>query len=191
MTLEELMQATSALKQDAEKYLEHLNATMERFAITSSKQQAAFLATVSIESMRLSKAEEGLYYSDPARLAKIFSRAFQGDAERAKPYIKNPKALSQILYQGYHGRGLIQLTHEFNYRACGQALDQDFLANPDLLATPEYAALSAGWFWSANRCNKPAEEGNMEEVTRIVNGPAKLHLAERTAQYNIALEALA
>jgi putative chitinase len=190
MTLEELMQATGAKQSDAEKYLEPLIETMELSEIDTPKKQAAFLATISVESARLSAVEEGLYYSSPERLAKIFFKVFGGDPARAEPYAKNPSGLSKILYNGYHGRGLIQLTHDYNYRACGQALGVDFLANPELLTTPKYAAMSAGWFWTANRCNKPAEEGNMEEVTRIVNGPAKLHLAERKQQYEVALTCL-
>jgi len=72
MTLEELMQATGAKQSDAEKYLEPLIETMELSQIDTPKKQAAFLATVSVESARLSAVEEGLYYSSPDRLSKIF-----------------------------------------------------------------------------------------------------------------------
>lgn len=188
ITAEFLQKATDANPANAAKYVDALNAAMERFEINTPKRIAAFLATVSIESARLTAVEEGLFYSSPERLASIFKRAFR-DADDARPYAKNPKALSTKLYQGFHGRGLIQLTWEANYRRCGDALGVDFVADPALLTTPEYAALSAAWFWKANGCNAAADLGDMTKVTAIVNGPAKLHLAERKAQYIMALGA--
>ena len=50
----------------------------------------------------------------------------------------------------FRGRGLIQLTGRDNYRACGEAIGADLESDPDLVATPQYAALSAGWFWHKN-----------------------------------------
>jgi len=185
ITVEYLQKATGSTAANAAKYIEPLKAAMERFEINTQNRVAAFLATVAIESAHLAAVEEGLYYSSPERLASIFKRAFR-DADDATPYAKNPKALSQKLYGGCHGRGLIQLTWEANYRKCGDALGVDFVSKPELLATPEYAALSAAWFWKANGCNQAADLGDMTKVTAIVNGPAKLHLAERKAQYLVA-----
>lgn len=188
ITVEFLQKATGATQANAAKYVDALSSAMERFEINTPKRIAAFLATVSIESARLSAVEEGLYYSSAERLASIFKRAFR-DADDARPYAKNPKSLSLKLYQGFHGRGLIQLTWEANYLKCGTALGVDFVADPALLTTPKYAALSAAWFWKANGCNAAADMGDMTKVTAIVNGPAKLHLAERKAQYIMALGA--
>lgn len=187
MTLEELMATTGANEENAIKYLEPLNQTMARYHIETPVQQAAFMATLSIESAKLSQVEEGLYYSKPERLVLIFPRLFS-TAEEAAPYAKNPQALSIKLYNGYHGRGLIQLTHKANYEACSKDLGVDFVNEPKLLTTPEYASLSAGWFWDKNGCNQVAHD--MTRVTRIVNGPARLHLKERQEQYEIALAAL-
>jgi putative chitinase len=185
ITVDYLQKATGSTPANAAKYIDALNAAMDQFEINTANRISAFLATVSIESARLSAVEEGLFYSSPERLASIFKRAFR-DADDATPFAKNPKALSQKLYQGFHGRGLIQLTWEANYRRCGEALGVDFVSEPNLLTTPEYAALSAAWFWKANGCNPPADLGDMTKVTAIVNGPAKLHLAERKAQYLVA-----
>lgn len=187
MTLTELIVTTGASEENASKYLDALNNTMERYSIKTPVQQAAFMATISIESARLSQVEEGLYYSKPERLVLIFPRLFS-TVEEAAPYAKNPQALSLKLYNGYHGRGLIQLTHKANYEACSKDLGIDFVNEPKLLTTPEYAALSAGWFWDKNGCNQEAHD--MVRVTRIVNGPARLHLKERQEQYEIALAAL-
>ena len=70
----------------------------------------------------------------------------------------------------YRGRGLIQITGRAMYEQCGRGLAQPLLEQPDLLLQPELAALSAGWYWVANGCHKPAEAGDMRGVTRIVNG---------------------
>jgi putative chitinase len=187
MTLEQLMQATGASRFMCERYLEPLNAAMERFNISTPEQKAAFIATITIETGRLKWMEESLFYRNANRLANIFKRVFNGDPKAAEPYIENPLALSEKLYNGYHGRGMIQLTWEKNYKACSDALGVDFVAEPKLLRTPEYAALSAAWFWHENGCNDVADD--MTKVTRIVNGPALMHLKERQQQYDIALVA--
>jgi len=144
MNAEQLQRACDSTIQNAEKYLDSLVLAMDHFEINTLKRKAAFLATVSVESAKLRAVEEGLYYSDPARLAMIFKTAFGGSVEAARPFSKHPAALSQKLYSGFHGRGLIQLTWERNYKACGDALEVDFVAKPDLLLTPVFLAVYFG-----------------------------------------------
>jgi putative chitinase len=180
---------TGASMANAIRYADALTQAMDRFEINNESRQAAFLATISVESAKLTAVEEGLYYKDPSRLAKIYPRAFD-NAQEATPYARNPDGLSQLLYGGYHGRGLIQLTWEKNYKAAGESLGFDYLGQPVLLLEPEHAALTAGWFWFTNGCNPPADRGDMKAVTRIVNGPALMHLAERVEQFEKNLEAL-
>lgn len=186
ISLQYLEDATSSNLENAKKYLEWINAALDRFEINTYKRRAAFLATVAVESAHLTAVEEGLYYSDPNRLVTIFRRAFPSVSD-AVPFVRNPVALSQKLYGGFHGRGLIQLTWKANYLACSEALGVDFVAQPELLTQPMYAALSAGWFWATHGCNEAADRGSMEEVTLHVNGPAKLALKEREDQFAIAL----
>lgn len=187
LTAKEIARATGALEANAAKYRDALNEAMERCVINTPKRRAAFLATVGVESAWLSAVEEGLYYKDPARLLKIFPRAFPNLAAAAK-YTRNPGALSKLLYNGYHGRGLIQLTWEDNYREAGEALGYDYVSNPNLLLQPKHAALTAAWFWESRGCNQLADDGDMEQITRRINGPAKLHLAERTEKYAANLD---
>lgn len=189
-TVEQLAAATSAPYGNAQTYHPHLQSAMAQFDINSLQRQAAFLATVAVESAHLSAVEEGLYYKDAARLARIYPRAFKSAAD-AEPYARNPKGLSELLYKGHHGRGLLQLTWRRNYERASEALGYDYSGNPALVATPKHAALTAAWYWHHAECNGPADRGDMTEVTRRVNGPALMHLVERTAQYEIALKALA
>lgn len=188
-TVEQLAAAASSPYGNAKVYHQHLLDGMTRFNIDSLQRQAAFLATVSVESAHLSAVEEGLYYRDAARLARIYPRAFK-DAKAAEPYTHNPKGLSELLYKGYSGKGLIQLTWRRNYERASEALGYDYVGNPSLVAEPKHAALTAAWYWHDAKCNDPADRGDMTEVTRRVNGPALMHLAERKAQYEIALKAL-
>lgn len=189
-TVEQLAAATSAPYGNAQTYHQPLLDAMGRFDICSLQRQAAFLATVAVESAHLSAVEEGLYYKDPERLARIYPRAFK-DAAAAAPYARNPKGLGELLYKGYAGRGLVQLTWRKNYERAGEALGYDYVGNPTMVAEPKHAALTAAWYWHDAKCNDPADRGDMTEVTRRVNGPALMHLAERKAQYEIALKALA
>ena len=189
-TVEQLAAATTAPYGNAQLHHQHLQDAMVRFDICSLQRQAAFLATVAVESQHLSAVEEGLYYKDASRLARIYPRAFKSMAD-AEPYTRNPKGLGELLYKGYAGKGLIQLTWRRNYERASEALGYDYVGNPALVATPKHAALTAAWYWHDAKCNDPADKGDMTEVTRRVNGPALMHLAERKTQYEIALKVLA
>jgi putative chitinase len=70
----------------------------------------------------------------------------------------------------FRGRGCIQLTGHDSYWHFGQAVQKDFLTEPDLVATPMYAALSAGWFWKTHGCNELAEAQNEEGLCKRING---------------------
>lgn len=185
MTAEQLAKATGASVANAQRFHKPLLAAMEQFKINTPLRIAAFLATVSVESARLTVTEEDLYYRDAARLARIYPRAFKTPAE-ASAYVANSKKLGQLLYQGYWGRGLIQLTWKANYQKAAAALGNDYVKNPELVAGAVHAALTAAWYWETNGCNTAADKGDMREVTRLVNGQALMHLAERTDQFKVA-----
>jgi putative chitinase len=70
----------------------------------------------------------------------------------------------------YRGRGLKQLTGKENYTRCGVALKLDLVEAPDMLLTPGPAARSAAWFWQSNGCNAFADRGDLEGLTRRING---------------------
>jgi putative chitinase len=72
----------------------------------------------------------------------------------------------------------------------GKALGVDFVKDPDLIATPKYAALTAGWFWSTHNLNSPADALDHPKVTRIINGGA-IGLEHRIRETQQALMVLA
>ena len=138
-------------------WVEPLNETFERFGISTPKQQAAFIGQCSHECGNFTKLEEGLSYAAD-RLMKIWPRRFP-NMEIAQRYARNPKALANNVYanrmgnrdeasgDGYRfrGRGCIQTTGHSAYFHAGQALGVDFVMQPDLVAMPKYAALTAGF----------------------------------------------
>jgi len=62
------------------------------------------------------------------------------------------------------------LTGHDNYYHFGQAVQRDMVKDPQLVATPMYAALSAGWFWKTHGCNDLAEAENWLGLTKRING---------------------
>ena len=86
----------------------------------------------------------------------------------------------------YRGRGLKQLTGKDNYTRCGQAIEANLVAEPDLLINPKYAALSAAWFWSVNKCGALAESGDFVGLTKKING-GTIGLEDREKRYRAVL----
>jgi putative chitinase len=85
----------------------------------------------------------------------------------------------------FRGRGYIQLTGKENYAAFDKFVEDDILANPDLVAT-KYPLLSAAWFFSKNKLNeiasKGADDATVTAVTRRVNG-GTIGLADRIKHF--------
>jgi predicted chitinase len=70
----------------------------------------------------------------------------------------------------FKGRGLMQLTGRANYGRFSKAMNQDFIAQPQLVAQSPWAVWMAGWYWDDHQLNKYADRDDLEQVTRIVNG---------------------
>lgn len=89
----------------------------------------------------------------------------------------------------YRGRGWIQLTGRYNYRKYGQLLGVDLESQPDLAATPEYAARLAAAYWQQRGLSGLADAGNFREITRRINGGYN-GLADRERYYKLIQEEL-
>jgi putative chitinase len=59
--------------------------------------------------------------------------------------------------------------------------------NPQLVATPMYASMSAGWFWSTHGCGKLVD--NQEQLCKRING-GLIGLDDRKLQTQNALAVL-
>lgn len=185
----------------AEKYCAPLNACFDKFGINTHLHIAAFLAQVGHESGRLSQVVENLNYSADA-LRRTWPSRFMPDL--AIQVARQPDRIANIVYGGrmgnvelgdgwkYRGRGLIQITGRDNYAACSKALfgDDRLLRNPELLEQPEWACMSAAWFWDSRGLNSLADKGDIVGVTKKINGGTN-GLEDRKALYEKALKVLA
>jgi putative chitinase len=186
----------------ARTFLPHLIAAFERFGIDSPRRMAAFIGQCSHESSAFTRLEENLYYTDPARIASMFSALRQ--VERARGYVRNPKALANVVYASrngngdeasgdgwtYRGRGLIGITGRTKYRNAEKLLGLPFEARPDLAAEPGGAALTAGQYWTDNGLNALSDRWQLDSITRGINGAAMAGRVDRADRCNRALEAL-
>jgi putative chitinase len=190
----------------APQWAEPLNATFERFNIRTPRQQAAFIGQCGHESGNFRVLEENLNYR-AATLLKLFprtpKRAWGFTPEEAAAYERQPKKIANRIYGNrmnnrdeasgdgfrFRGRGILQLTGSANYHHASQALGVDFIMEPDLVATPQYAALTAGWFWDTHKLNALAEAGNILALTKKING-GTIGLDDRIKHINTALALL-
>ena len=158
------------------------NETFERWGISTPIQQAAFIGQAGHESTNFTKLEEGLSYS-AERLMKIWPKRFP-TLESATPYARNGRALANKVYGGrlgnreeksddgyrFRGSGWLQLTGHDNFYHASKGCGVDFVMNPDLVRTPQYAAITAGWFWATHKCNEIAQAQDWRKLTKIING---------------------
>ena len=182
-----------------EKWLKPLNDTFAKYDISSPARQAFFVGQCAHESNNFKTLEENLRYSAGA-LMRTWPSRFP-NLEVANQYASNPEKIANKVYGGrmgnteegdgfaYRGRGLIQLTGKELYGNCGSGIGMDLLSNPGLLSTPEYAALSAGWFWRKRDLNSLADAGDYETMTKRING-GTLGLDDRKAKIAKALSVL-
>ncbi|KQK09288.1 rust resistance kinase Lr10 [Brachypodium distachyon] len=84
----------------------------------------------------------------------------------------------------YYGRGPIQITYNYNYGPAGQAIGNDLLGDPDLVATDATVSFrTALWFWMTAQAPNPSSHdvitgrwqaaGNLSGfgmITNIING---------------------
>ena len=176
-----------------------LNQVFVKYDIGTPKRQAAFIGQCAVESANFTRLQENLKYS-AQRLTQVWPSRFPS-IEAATPYANNPEKLANFVYAGrmgnlqdgdgwqIHGRGLIQLTGRENYENCGNGIGVDLINDPDLLLTPQYAALSAGWFWGKRGLNALADTQEYGTMTRRINGGTTA-LEERIAKITKALQVL-
>lgn len=178
---------------------EPLTTTFVKFGMVSPKEQASFIGQASHESGHFKLLEENLNYRAET-LMKLWPKRFP-TMDEANKYARNPQLIANHIYcnrmgnrdeasgDGYRfrGRGLFQLTGHDNYWHAGQALGQDFVMHPELVATPMFAALTAGWFWQTHGCAKLVD--NPEQMCKRING-GLIGLQDRIAQSAKALQIL-
>jgi putative chitinase len=174
------------------------------YEINTPHRIAAFIAQCAHESNNFTAIQENLNYK-AASLRKLFGKYFPTD-ELAQQYaskVNKQQAIANRVYASrmgngdeasgdgykYRGRGLIQLTGKSNYQNFADSLEISLEEATEYMATFEGAAQSACWFWETNNLNKWADAGDIEKMTKIING-GTIGLEDRKKHYQHALHVL-
>lgn len=178
--------------------LAQIPAVIEKFQVNTPLRLCHFLAQCAHESGGFKVVNENLNYGAKGLLS-IFKKYFPTEA-KALEYERKPEKIANLVYGGrmgngpeasgdgykYRGRGFIQLTGKDNYGAFDKVVEDDILANPDLVAS-KYPLLSAAWFWNSRALNALADKGattaDVTAITKKVNGGTH-GLEDRLAKFN-------
>lgn len=178
---------------------------MEKFGIDNPLRLSHFLSQCAHESGNFKFVRENLNYSADG-LRKIFPKYFP-TLEAANKYARQPEKIANRVYGGrmgngdeasgdgfkFRGRGYIQLTGKDNYAAFDKFVDDDIMANPDLVAT-KYPLTSAAFFFHKNKlwdlCDKGHGDDIVLAVTKRVNGGTH-GLADRQDKFDLFHSTLA
>ena len=183
------------------------NETFDRFGISTPVQQASWIGQCGHECGNFKILEENLMYR-AATLLKLFprtpKRAWGFTPEEAAAYERQPQRIANRIYGNrmgnrdeasgdgwrFRGSGFLQLTGHANFYHAGQALGEDFVMQPELVRTPKYAAMTAGWFWQTHKLNQYADRQDFLMMTKKING-GTIGLDDRIKHINHALDIIA
>jgi putative chitinase len=165
--------------------LEQIPQIMEKFSLNNPLRLAHFLSQCAHESGNFKAVTENLNYGVKG-LRSIFGKYFKDDVI-AKAYERKPKKIANKVYASrmgngdeasgdgwkFRGRGYIQLTGKDNYTQFDKVVEDDILANPDLVAT-KYPLMSAAFFFEKNNlwkiCDGGADKEYVIALTKRING---------------------
>jgi putative chitinase len=152
----------------------------------SPNRAAHFFAQTAHESGNFKAFSENLNYGAKG-LRGIFRKYFPTDA-MARAYERKPAKIANRVYGNrmgngdeasgegfaFRGRGALQLTGKFNYKAFSDYIGRpDVMDNPDLVAT-ELAFESALWFFDKNKlwgiCDQGINDAAILALTKRING---------------------
>lgn len=156
------LRAAGATQALADKWEPHVSAACSLYEINTPERVAAFLAQVGHESGGFRYTSE-IWGPTPAQQdyegRQDLGNVQPGDGSR------------------FRGHGLIQTTGRYNHaqvrdrlRARLGAEVPDFEEQPELLATPDWAAVSAADYWDDKELNALADAGQFQAITRKING---------------------
>lgn len=185
--------------------LDEIPAIMEKFGVTNPLRLSHFLAQCAHESGNFKFVRENLNYSADG-LRKIFPKYFP-TAELAAKYARQPEKIANKVYGSrmgngdeasgdgfrFRGRGFLQTTGKLNYTDFDKFVEDDILADPDLVAS-KYPLMSAAFFFNKNKlwdiCDKGHGHENVLAVTKRVNG-GTIGLNQRIEEFEIYKNILA
>ena len=184
----------------ADSWYQALVNELPKYEITTVPRVAMFMAQTAHESGNFTALTENLNYKAEG-LTRIWPKRFPPDI--AAQCAHNQEAIANRAYCDrmgngpeesgdgwkFHGRGLIQLTGRASYTKFAQMTGRDLDDAVAYCETPDGAVESACFFWKEEKLNAPSDAGNIEHVTRIING-GTLGIEDRTARYQHAIQIL-
>ena len=187
MDTKELVKTARMFVKD--KYYSYIEQYCEKYKINTPKRISHFLAQVNYESGYMNYVEENLNYS-AKQLLKVFPKYFK-TLDEAKEYEYKGEKIANKVYANrmgngdeqsgdgyrYRGRGLIQLTGKNNYLKFSKWYNDSkiFVDSPDLLLQPQFAVLSAFFYWDTHKLNDYIVD-NVDDytickvITKKING---------------------
>jgi putative chitinase len=177
--------------EEAEKHAAALESARPKSTVSTPRRLAHLMGQLFVECGGFATLEESFNYR-PERLDAVF-KAVKGVDDAEALLSKGPEAVANRVYANrlgngnegsgdgwkYRGSGYVQLTGKTNYQKFGDLVGMDIVANPDMAREPETAARLAFAFWDAKGCSPMADSGDLEGITKKINGPAMLGLDER------------
>jgi putative chitinase len=186
---------------EPELWFNAFNHYLPSFNIVTPARVAGFIAQAAHESADFTVLQENLNYGAKG-LVGLFHKYF-ADESTAKQYERQPERIANRIYSNrmgngseasgegwkFRGRGILQLTGKSNYTQCSHDLFQDntLVEQPDLLRTPEYATLSALWFWHKNQLNHICDTGDIVLLSKKING-GTIGMEDRVQHWNHCLD---
>lgn len=156
------LRAVGANAVRAEIWLEPIRRACDLYEINTPKRIAAFLAQIGHES-------GGMKYTTEIWGPTDAQKRYEGRAD-----LGNTQKGDGAKYKGH---GLIQTTGRANHARARDRLRSnlgpdvpDFEEHPEMLATHEWAALSAADYWADKGLNSLADADDFERITRRING---------------------
>lgn len=128
-------------------FLSDLNEQFKKLKMNTCLEKAHFIAQTLHETAGYTLLEEGL----------------------------RPGVQEKEVYDGYKGRGLMQITYGKNYEAYGKAVNENFLnGNKDRISKEKkHAVGSAIWYWNhskAGNLSLYAIKNDLIAITSLING---------------------
>jgi putative chitinase len=163
MTPEDLARCTGARIDRAQSALAGIESAMQHYDISTPARMGMFLANVGHES-------GGLKW-----LTEIWGPTQVQMRYEGRQDLGNNQPGDGTRFKG---RGYLQTTGRANYAKLTQRLRArwpqsdvpDFEATPEVLAQPEWAAISAADYWDMRNLNALADRGAFLDVVKKING---------------------
>lgn len=168
-----------------EVYINAFNKVFPTYAIDTPRRIAAFLGQVGVESGELKYDKElGSKWNkrDPGNRFESVGTLYEGR--------KNLGNTEPGDGPRFIGRGILQLTGRANYTSMSKKIGVDLVNNPELACDPEISTKIACEYFKERGLLELADKWNLDEITRRVNGNAKLHHDLRVQYSEKALKTL-